>query len=434
MRYNKKIDNFPLKFIMFFVTFTLFLFFLGPIKYPRIEVEFYIIMVLYIILFLILTRLGLYIGNYVEVKVRNPKYGSDFHTFVKIVLPFVLLIKITLFMQFALTQGLPEVSNVLATISQAYSNLYQSEYESNVFRQIDTFFTFLTYLAVFTVFYNHNSYNKRYKILVGIVVIIDILYNAFYLGTSRSFITYFIVFIIAYIVNNFRKARTRYNRIVILQSMVFVLLIVVFLGNVIVSRRFMWGYDYFSISFRNGVFFDYSNFFIKYLPISLKYLISNIVFYLSHGYYGFALTFAATNKWTYGLGAYRGLNSIISQIIPSIPIMINSTLPVRTGQIFNFDGLANWYTIFPWLISDYGYVGTLIYMTFVAILYQKTWKELIYFNNPLSFSLFSLLTIQYLFLTANNQLFVRRGESLATIVILICWFIYGKKYNNIGKG
>lgn len=434
MKYNNKADKLPFKFILFFVSFTLILFLIGPVSYPEIDSIFILIMILYIILFLIISRFGFYMGNKAKVIVKYSKRNHKFKSLIKFSLFFVLFIKVLLLIQSIASQGLPEFTSVYSLLANSYTNLYQSDSNQIFIRQIDTFFTFLSYVALFTIFYDFKIYETRYKFLAILIVLIDVIYNALFLGTSRTLVTYFIVIILAYLVNSFRKGKNLYNRKTIIKSIVFLVLIVVFLGNIIVSRKFLWGYDYLSVSLRSGAFYDYSNIFVRYLPNNLKYLVSNITYYVSHGYYGFALSFDTPMEWTYGLGSYRGINSILSQLFPAIPNLTNYSLPVRAGTLHSFDGLANWYTIFPWLISDFGYVGTLIYMFFVAYIYQKTWKQTVYYNNPLAFSLFSLITIQYLFLTANNQLFIRRGESVATIIIFIAWLFMGNRFNKKREG
>ena len=104
------------------------------------------------------------------------------------------------------------------------------------------------------------------------------------------------------------------------------------------------------------------------------------------------------------------------------------TYPARAG-VGGFDALVNWWTAFPWLASDLTFVGALVYMFFLAMLYGKCWIQTVKYNNPLSFIVLYLLTIEYIFLIANNQLFVQRGESLATIILFIIWLLFNKRYN-----
>jgi Ca2+/Na+ antiporter len=69
-------------------------------------------------------------------------------------------------------------------------------------------------------------------------------------------------------------------------------------------------------------------------------------------------------------------------------------------------------------------------MGLVALIYGKCWIQSIEYNNPISFILFSTINIMYLYLTANNQLFVQRGSSIATIILLIIWWTKSNKYNS----
>ena len=105
------------------------------------------------------------------------------------------------------------------------------------------------------------------------------------------------------------------------------------------------------------------------------------------------------------------------------------TYPVRAGELFHVNGFAYWYTAFPWLASDFTFVGALLIMGIVGKLYMKTWIQTVKYKNPLAFMVFTLLTIEYIFIIANNQLFIQRGESLATIVLLIVYGLFNKKFN-----
>lgn len=165
----------------------------------------------------------------------------------------------------------------------------------------------------------------------------------------------------------------------------------------------------------------------------MKYQYATILTYPTQGYYGLSLCLTTPFEWTYGLGASRGLNSIVNQLLPSIPILVSRTYPLRAEAIYGYPGLANWHTIFPWLASDLTYFGALLYMGIVAYVFGKCWVQAIEYSNPLSFILLTLLSIQYLFVPANNQLFISRGDSLATIVIFIYWVARNEHFNFVTR-
>ena len=198
--------------------------------------------------------------------------------------------------------------------------------------------------------------------------------------------------------------------------------------NILGARRAMW-YEGSRYIYENKAY-NFDNWLLFWcVSDSLKYNFCQLISYLTQGFYGLTLSFQVPFQWTFFLGSVRGLNSIISQIFPFIPNMVNLTYPVRAGEVFGFDGLASWYTIFPWLASDFTFLGALVYMGLVGWLYMRCWIQVIQYYNPFAFTILVLLNIQYIFLIANNQLFIQRGEALATVVLVFVYCIYNKKFN-----
>ena len=258
-------------------------------------------------------------------------------------------------------------------------------------------------------------------------IILDFLYNILYIGTQRSLFTYMVLAGMLYIVHVIKSGKGIKKRNVFFVAVAVVGAVLIF--TKIISARFtLWG-SVMSTDFRNGMKFNPNHILVQWLPDEMKYAFITLLSYPSQGYYGLSMCFDVPFQWTWFLGGARGLNSIASQVLSEIPDFLSSTYPVRTGEMIGFDGLAAWYTIFAWLAGDVTFLGALVVMLLAAYLFMRCWKEVILYNNPLSFAMLIQLVIMYVFVPANNQLFVDRGDSLGIIFLFIIWLVFHKRLN-----
>ncbi|HFR3846515.1 TPA: hypothetical protein ACHWBO_001952 [Streptococcus suis] len=263
--------------------------------------------------------------------------------------------------------------------------------------------------------------------LIIVNISLDLFYNLYFIGTQRSIITIVVLIMTLFACNSiesdFHINKRKLKKIILTISVLLIIFI-----NILSARKTLWASSN-SYIYMNERFDFYNPLLFWCVTDKLKYDVCNLLSYFTQGFYGLSLSFQVPFEWSYMLGSVRGLNSIISQFFPFIPNMVELTYPLRAGESFNFDGLVNWYSIFPWLASDLTFGGALLYMGVVAWLFMRCWIQSVKYDNPLAFTLLVLLVIQYVFLIANNQLFVQRGESLATVCLLFFYFIYGSKSN-----
>lgn len=153
--------------------------------------------------------------------------------------------------------------------------------------------------------------------------------------------------------------------------------------------------------------------------------------YLSSGYYGLSLCLQLPFEWTYGIGSSPGLTTIAEKVTGKD--IYGKTYISRMEQKFNVPGKRLWHTIFPWLASDFTFIGVLILFGFISFIYGLTWKEILLCRNPVSLLMFSLLTILFIFVPANNQIFHGYDYISITIFVSIYWIIFHRKYNNLNS-
>ena len=417
-----KLPYFALK---IYILSTLILSLFGPINYNYNPIFAFLVFV-YILFFLFITKCGmLSSSSYKAYKYTSIGNDKKIIILLKISLVIVIFIKIMLLVSSIKLYGLPEANNFFTMLAKVYSEMHHGEFIENFYRKLDTFTTFLFYFAFFLGFFLFKRINFFYRLILIISVILDLMYQTLFIGTQRSIITIAILSIVLFSIKSIDKNfNIKYKKII--KILFFLIILFVLFLKVISARYGMWNPSY----YRNIDIYNLDSMWLfPFKNPRLKYDICNIISYVTQGYYGLSLTFQTNFKWTFFLGAFRGINSIVSQIIPSIPEMADLTYPIRAGVIYNFDGYAQWFTIFPWLASDFTFLGALIYMGLIAKLYMRCWIQVIKYKNPIAFLMLVLLSIQYIFIVANNQLFIQRGESLATIIIFLIYLKYNKKFN-----
>ena len=149
--------------------------------------------------------------------------------------------------------------------------------------------------------------------------------------------------------------------------------------------------------------------------------------YLSQGYYGLSLCMQLPFVWSFGLGSSFVLSRVLDKFI-GIGGIFERTYLSRLTESFGRNGLASWNTIFPWLASDYTWLGAMLFFIFVGYFMSKAWKEVIVNNNIVSYLVLINVLILVLFTPANNQLFHGYDTFFSTWFVIIFWVFFRGKY------
>ena len=148
--------------------------------------------------------------------------------------------------------------------------------------------------------------------------------------------------------------------------------------------------------------------------------------YLSQGYYGLSLCMQLPFKWTYGIGSSYALTKLLEKI--GIEGIFERTYLSRMSRNFSRNGLSAWNTIFPWLASDFTWIGAALFFIFVGYFMAKAWKEIILNDNIISYIVFCITMILILFIPANNQVFHGYDSFISSWSFIIIWLFGRKKY------
>lgn len=428
IRTSKDYRWMPFRIIRAYVVVTLILSLFGPANYGY-DVFFGMLTVIYIFLFLLISQFGMSRAYHYEPAWRdNTKLRNQFAAAIEIMTYITLVVKIMLVVSSVRIYGIPIISlnSLFSSLASSYTELHHGEYYENVYRQIDTFMTFVFYISTFGGLYWRKRLKRSTVFIIAINIVLQYIYNILYIGTMRSLST-IIIFALSLVMTEAVKNNVSIDKKKLRRALIIGVVLILFIINGLSARETLWhrGANYWDSNK-----YDLNNvFLLLFRNDKTKYDIARFMDYFTQGYYGLSLTFQVPMRWTYMLGSVRGLTSIITQFLPFIPDPIDNTYPMRAAAQFGRNGLGNWFTIFPWLASDITFIGALVYMGIVAYIYMKCWIQSVKNDNPLSFVIFVILNIQYIFLVANNQLFVARGESLGTVILFILYFIYNKRLN-----
>jgi hypothetical protein len=149
--------------------------------------------------------------------------------------------------------------------------------------------------------------------------------------------------------------------------------------------------------------------------------------YLSGGYYGLSLCLALPFKWTYFLGSSYSLMVAFSRFVGT-PFLLEATYPLRMEDATGYSAMTKWHTIFPWLASDFTFVGTLFVLGATGYVYAICWKEAIARQNPVSILLFAVMTLGLVFVPGNNQLMIAPDGVIALWALIILWLLKRRSY------
>jgi hypothetical protein len=153
--------------------------------------------------------------------------------------------------------------------------------------------------------------------------------------------------------------------------------------------------------------------------------------YLSSGYYGLSLCLQLPFKWTYFLGSSYSMMVAFSRFLGT-NFLLGDTYPMRMENVTGYSAMTKWQTIFPWLASDFTFVGTLFVVGALGYVYAICWKEATVRRNPVSILLFAVMTLGLVFVPANNQLMIAPDGVIALVVLSFLW-VFKRRTYEVGR-
>ncbi|MDF2943778.1 MAG: hypothetical protein K0S01_2636 [Herbinix sp.] len=427
----------PIGMFTFYILLTLFLSFFGPMKYYNYEKTWVFI---YIVCFLICLFIGYAFANKHKIVIRKStgflmekkSLEERQNKMLKFITLAIFIALLSIFLEFI--EILIKAPSSLALNSMARNYLNVRETSQNYsFPILFRFATgFFRNISLILGFYYWKRLKKKDKIGMLLFIAFLIIVNMIAYGTQK-FIGDIIIYItIILAIKMINMSRNNKRKIIIYASLLLIAAILMF-AFVQAQRYDMLGITAQNFEARsNGLqYFDTNHIIFKIFGFKYGLGIAILLTgYLSSGYYGLSLCFNLPFEWTYGVGNSYFISKLISLIL-GLPSIYEKTYLNRMAEQYGRNGLQSWNTIFPWLASDFTFIGALIIFILVGYIWQVSWLEILRYRNPVSIVLFTTISLGLIFVPANNQLFNGIDTYVSTILILFFWILYHKKYNFI---
>ena len=153
------------------------------------------------------------------------------------------------------------------------------------------------------------------------------------------------------------------------------------------------------------------------MPDGLRVIYESLTRYVGQGYYALSMTFDIDHSSTFGVGNSMFLARNADAIVGTDQFTAGSLpglLEAQTG--WPMSGL--WHSIYPWLASDFGFVGALVVIGVLAYLFGLSWGYAITTAKQQWITLGYLLLILFYYVPGNNQIF-QTGESCAAFLLIV---------------
>jgi hypothetical protein len=169
---------------------------------------------------------------------------------------------------------------------------------------------------------------------------------------------------------------------------------------------------------------DTSNPISKLLSNDLQIIFESLTRYVGQGYYALSMSFDIEHSSTFGFG-----NSIFlarnADAIFDTNQFTTTSIPGLLEDQTGWGMLSLWHSIYPWLASDFGFIGALFVLAMLSYLFALSWGNSLVTLSPRWIILAYLMIILFYYIPANNQVF-QSGETCFAVLILIAGILLRK--------
>jgi len=168
---------------------------------------------------------------------------------------------------------------------------------------------------------------------------------------------------------------------------------------------------------------DPDNWMTYAMPEQYQIYVESLLRYLCQGYYALSRSMLLAFDSTLGVGNSMFLSRTATSLT-GMTELSSQTYPAKLEAAEGWGELTLWHSIYTWIASDVGFIGTLIIVFFIGRYLAMAWIYAIVYTDKLSIILFAYLTIMLLYFPANNQL-MQNGEScVGFLLTLVLWLLF----------
>lgn len=419
-RYEKTIY---IKIILLYLTFTIILFALGPIKY---DVRNPLILYPYVLLSFFMLYLGFMITVNKKKYSITRKYNyteNPLRMFKIITFIYIALIPITLY---ARTGSFFFDFSKLLNLGEAYLDRYYyiSSRGRSYGEWIRIIFSPLTVAYIPLGYLYWDEISKTYKSLF-IIGIVSNLFLDISSGTNKALADFIIFSFVLFLIRNIKSVRFNFpttegigtlkRNIKKVELVIIGMLIIfmIFFSQVMESRL-------------GGIYFDpwntnYKHPLIMILPNdTLRQGAVSFTSYLTQGYHALDLSLEKTFESTFGFGSSM-------YILDSTEKWFSTDYFIRRSYIYKnhvqdgWDSKIKWSSFYVWIANDVSFIGALIIIYWIGKILGACWRKVIYTKEVESLVLLCILTQLCFYIPANNQVMQLAESLVSTLFWLMLW-------------
>ena len=420
-------ERLPIIIIDCYVIITIFLYYFGPVEFKSPYSPY---MVLYLLLFLVIINVSyfraIWIFNNDEMRSFNQITAETglnplpiWFYFLGVIIPFIMVISAVIITGFSGFDG--SLFNAMAkayTFTQS-GGKFQEGIDMPMW--IYMHFAVFVYLTIFDGALFGRKNNKTRKILWILSLLLVLTYFILFRGAQKTLGDIFVLCSSAVVIKVAWSGNNKISKKRLLFLCFFTISFGIVLSSVMGARQSLLNEIGYQGAGLSNQFWEYdlTNPLVSILPYENALGVATMTFYLCNGLCGLSYCLPCPFTWTYGLTTFPDLSDILGRRL-GIDAYEN-TYMYEAYQIYGWHHSEQWHSLFPYLASDWTFIGALVIMAGVAYVYAICWMEILRKNNKESIYMFSLLNIIWVYLPCNNQIFATRTTALVFVICIFMW-------------
>ena len=262
-------------------------------------------------------------------------------------------------------------------------------------------------------------YNRVVLILTIALIIAEYIATGTNIGVFRIILVFVTLFFIrvAREESRFRSSANKKNkRRFIVLSVIAAIAVLVLFDKIMKSRGgiLLWQSGYYNIG---GIYLNKDSVVFKYMPAGIYMLLIAVSSYLCQGYYGMSLSLRLPWKPGYGVGHSMAIMNLLGD---AVKVPHENTYQFRATE-FGWQEGVQWHTMYSWFANDVSYIGVILIMFIIGIVFAMAYRDAVQTNNPYAKLVTYYMMLMAFFIPCNNQLFQSTYTMFAFIFSLLLW-------------
>lgn len=423
----------PLLAVNVYVVFGMLVSFFGPLQYANYDKESVLV---FITALLFVFSLAYFLGARTRVLRSTVWSKRRKDSFVEMVFRISLTVSIV-FLSYEFLNGLlvKGLSFSLADVGSAYINSYDGHIRNSGSYSLNFLFLSISALPIFitqvwsVLFFD--TFSRRTRMLVLYVFAIILIIYTLGGGKQKQLGDILIIVSVVYFIKCAYEGTINFSSLA---------KVVAFIGLGVYSLLYILSNRYQNIDVDLNVLNERLHPLISYQSNNAienifgeagAFPLVMLSSYIGQGYYGLSLALEQPFTWTYFGGSSYSISVILNRVFGT-DFLVEKSYPYLVGASTGWSE-DKWHTVFAWLASDLTFPGTILFCGVVGFFFARTCKEAIYYRNPFSVLLLTLLSIGFFYIPANNQLMHSPGGLWTLGWILILYARFARRYNYVGE-